>query len=132
MRLEPADPIKAGGKCQIWICLEVLLEFGLIELRVIERGELAGQASQHPDQTQLAGDQVDDDTEPQLPGKIEPIHSLPLHLAQGFAGSERNGDQIVPAMARIDEVADPARRLQGTLDVSATGSDVPHPGIDVP
>jgi hypothetical protein len=79
-RLQLADPIPARGQREARIRLEMLLEACLIELRIIEGVECRSQTAERKYQPQLAGDDVDDETEPYLAGEFQPGFGFPLDV----------------------------------------------------
>src|SRR6266478_954513 len=70
-RLQFADPIAGRGDYQTGITIQMLLEAALVELRVIEGGEVRCQSTECADQSVLRGNDVVDETEPHLPDEFE-------------------------------------------------------------
>ena len=130
-RLQLADPVPAGGERQARIRLQMLLEPLLVEPGVVEGAEDRGQAAQRPDQLELPGDPVDDETEPRLAREVEPGLGLPLHLVERIAAGEKVRDQVGAAIGRIGEIAGLLRRVEGAPHQAAAGADVLRPGNDV-
>jgi len=117
-------------QCEARICLEVLFESRLVELRIVEGVERRSQTPESENQPQLGGDDVDDETEAYLAGECESGLGFPLDIGQRLAGREQVGDQIVAAIGRKGEVADLVGRVEGAPHQWAAGTDVPRPGID--
>ena len=86
--LQLADPVQAGGDRQARIALQMPLEPLLVEPGVVEAAECRRQAAQRPDQLELCGDEVDDETEPRLAREVEPGLGLALHLGERIAAGE--------------------------------------------
>ena len=87
-RLQLADPVPAFGKRQDrGLLCKWLLEPALVELLIVEGAECRRQAAQRPDQPELRGDEVDDETEPRLPRELEPMLGFALHVAERIAAS---------------------------------------------
>ena len=87
-RLQLADPVRAGGDRQARILFQMPLEPALVEPGVVEGAEDRRQAAQRPDELELCGDEVDDETEPRLAREVEPGLSLALHLGERIAAGE--------------------------------------------
>ena len=75
--LQLADPIPRRGDGQPGIALQMLLEAALVELRIIEGAKVRRQPAQRPDEPELRGDEVADETKPRLSARIR-AHSRPL------------------------------------------------------
>src|ERR1700704_587037 len=108
----------------------MLFEARLVALCIVEGVERGRQTPEGEDQPQLAGDNVNDETEPYLACECESGLGFPLDVGQRLAGSEQVGDQIVAAISRKGEVTDLVGRVEGTPHQWAAGTDVPRPGID--
>ncbi len=128
-RLQLADPVPAGGSRQARIRLQMPLEPLLVELGVVEAAELRRQTAQRPDQLELRGDDVDDETEPRLAREVEPGLGLSLHLGERIAAGEKVRDEVVAAVGRIGEVAGLLRRVEGAPHQRTARPDMPRPGI---
>src|SRR5437588_759523 len=70
-RLKLADEVPAGDESQPRILRQMLLEPALVELGIVERVELRGQAAEGPDESQLSSDDVGDVAEPELARELE-------------------------------------------------------------
>ena len=127
--LQLADPVQAGGDRQARICLQMPLELLLVEPGVVEAAECRRQAAKRPDQLELCGDEVDDETEPRLAREVEPDLGLALHLGERIAAGEEVCDQAVAAKGRVGEVADLLRRVEGVPRERAARPDMPQRGI---
>src|SRR5256885_16896926 len=82
-RLQLADPVPAGDDSQPRILRQMLLEPALVELGVVEGDELRGQAAEGPDESELSGDAVGDDAEPDLARELEGGVGLALTSSEG-------------------------------------------------
>src|SRR6266540_1376493 len=71
--LQLADEVPAGDESQPRIRRQMLLEPALVELGIVERVELRGQAAEGPDESQLSGDDVGDVAEPELARESRPL-----------------------------------------------------------
>ncbi len=130
-RLQLADPVPAGGEREARIRLQMLLEPLLVEPGVVEGAEDRGQAAQRPDQLELPGDPVDDDTEPRLAGEVELGLGRPLHLVERIAAGEKMRDHVGAGKDPIGEIAGLLRRVDRELYQAAAGADGLRPGKDV-
>ena len=61
----------------------------LVELLIVKAAECRRQAAQRPDQRELRGDEVDDETEPRLLREREAMLGFALHLGERIAGREK-------------------------------------------
>src|ERR1700749_4437266 len=80
--LQLANPIPAFRKRQTWITLQMMFEAALVEPFIVQEAEFGRQATQGPDQTELRGDNLDDQTETRFPREFEPFLGFSLHLAK--------------------------------------------------
>ena len=64
------------------------LESLLVEPGIVEAAECRRQSAKRPDQLELCGDEVDDETEPRLAREVEPDLGLALHLGERIAAGE--------------------------------------------
>ena len=71
------------------------LEPKLIKLLIVEGAEFRRQAAQRPDQPELGGDDVNDETEPRLLREGEPILGFALHLGERIARREKVRVQVL-------------------------------------
>ena len=92
--LQLADPVPALRRRQARVALQTLLEPALVELRVVEGAEVRRQSTKRPDQPELRGDDVDDETEPRLLRKFEPILGFALHLDERISRREKVRVQV--------------------------------------
>ena len=99
-RLQLADPVTAGGSRQVRNRVEMLLELLLVEPGVVEAAELWRQAAQRPDEPELRGDPVDDETELRLAREVEPGLGLSLHLDERVAAGEQVRDKVLRSCRR--------------------------------
>ena len=86
------------------------LEPQLVELLIVKRAEFRRQAAQRPDQPELRGDDVDDETEPHLLRKRETMLGFALHLDERIARREKVRIRLIAAVGRKSEVADLVRQ----------------------
>jgi hypothetical protein len=123
--LQLADPIPAGSEYQVWNNLQVLLEVGLIELRIVEGREARGQTPEGPDEPELSNDDVSDITKLRLPHELESMLGLALDVAKRISGGQQNRDQTVAGIDRVFEVTGLLRRGKGAPQQFETGAEVP-------
>jgi hypothetical protein len=64
----------------------MMFEPALVEPLIIEGAEFWRQAAQSPDQTELRGDNVDNETKPRLPREVEPILGFALRIVERISG----------------------------------------------
>src|SRR5260370_33121024 len=81
----------------------MLLEGALVELRVIEGGEVRCQSTERPGQSVLRGNDVADETEPHLLHEFERALDLVLDISERISGGEKIGIHVVPAIGCIRE-----------------------------
>src|ERR1700724_4141653 len=77
-RLQLADPIAGRGDSQTGIIIQMLLEAALVELPIIEGVEVRCKSTERPDESVLRGNEVADETEPQLVHEFELLVDLVL------------------------------------------------------
>src|SRR6201998_1908812 len=106
------------------------LELKFVKVTVTERTEFWCQATKRPDKRELCADDVDDDTERDVTHELEASFSFALHLVQGVSRRKKICVQVVAAICRKGEVADPVRGVEGAphelspcLDVFAPWND---------
>src|SRR5208282_1306415 len=87
--LQLADPIPALGARQIRVTGKMALESKLIKLPIVKGAEVRVQPAKRPNQRELRGDDVNDETEPRLLGKCETILHFALHLVEWIARREK-------------------------------------------
>src|SRR5260370_41780001 len=112
--LQLSDPVPALRRRQTWVGRQTAFEPELIELLVVEGAEFRRQATKCPDQPELRGDDIDDETEPGLLRKVEPIHGFILHLNKRVSRREKVSVQALAAIGRKCEVAGPVRGLESS------------------
>src|ERR1700741_907960 len=97
-RLQLAYPVPALRQRVYRVACQMTLELPLIEALIAELAESCRQPAKSADETELRGDAVDDETEPDV--RREPVAGLgfELHLGQGFSGREQIRDQGVAAV----------------------------------
>src|SRR5262245_27128417 len=106
------------------------LEPQLVEAFVIERAECCCQATQGPDEPELRGDAIYDETKPDVRRELETRLRFTLHLGQRVSRREQIGVQDVAAVCGIREISDPVRGVEmATLELSPC-LDVFRPGND--
>src|SRR5208337_1816080 len=128
-RLQLADPVQAGGYGETRLALQTPFEPVLVEHDVAEAAECRREAPERPDQPELCGDEVDDETEPRLSREVEPGLSLALHLGERIAAGEKLGEDVVAADGRVVEVARLLRRIEGESRERAVRPDMSHRGF---
>ncbi len=106
----------------------MLLEPALVELAIVERVELRGQAAEGPDESQLSGEDVADVVEAELARELEGALGLALHLTEGLPGGEQVRDRHVPAVTRVGEVAVSAGCPEGAPHQAAASANGLRPG----
>jgi hypothetical protein len=126
--LQLADEVPAGDDSKPRILRQMLLEPALVELGVVEGDELRGQAAEGPDESQLSGDAVGDDAEPDLARELEAGLGLALHFIEGLPGGEQVRDRNATAVTRIGEVAESGGRLEGAPHQAAASANGLRPG----
>src|SRR5262245_12694946 len=91
----------------------------LVEAFVIEHTEFRRQATQCPDESELRGDAIDDETEPDVRRELETRLRFTLHLGQRVSRREKICVQGVAAVCSIREITDPVRGVEtSTLELS--------------
>src|SRR6266550_2140972 len=89
VRLQLADPIPAGGECQLRVALHMLLTRILVELRIIERRQSGRQPAKRAYEHKLPCDHGDDETEARLPHELKPGLGLSLHIAKAISARKK-------------------------------------------
>src|SRR5258708_12267269 len=90
----------------------MILEPKLIEVIVIQGAKLCSQATKRADKRELNSDDVHDDTERDVPRELEASLSLTLHLDQRISGRKKICNQVIAAICRKSEVADPVPSVE--------------------
>jgi hypothetical protein len=107
----------------------MLLKPALAKPGVFEPAERQRQTAERPNELELCGDEVYDDTEPRLAREIEPGFGLALHVGERIAAREQVRHEVVLAKDRIGEVAGLLRRVEGTPHERTARPDMPRPRI---
>src|SRR6266568_9273824 len=128
--LQLANPVPAGGDRQARIAFEVLLEPSFVELRIVERDEIRRYPPQRPDEHQLSGEDVGDETELHLSCKGQRALGFPLHVAERLAIGEQQRDETVAGIGCISEVAGLLGDVEGASHQLDPAPQMPRPGID--
>src|SRR5229473_8615644 len=129
-RLELADGVPALGKRQIRIAGETPLDLTLVKLLIVKGAELPRQPAERPDEPELRGDQVDDQAKPHLPRKREAIVEFALCLDERIARRQHIRVQLLVAVGRVGQIADPVCSLERTPQEIAATLDVSRPRDD--
>ena len=87
-----------------------MLELTLVEVTVVQRTERRCQAPKCPNERKLCREDLYDDTEHDFARELEAGLGFALHLGQRVSGRKKICQQIVVAIRRKSEVADPASR----------------------
>jgi hypothetical protein len=101
----------------------------LVALDVVEAAECRRETAKRPDQLELCGDEVDNETEPRLAREVEPVLGLALHLGERITAGEELRDQAVAAKGRVGEVSGLLRRVEGVPRGRAVRPGMPYRGI---
>src|ERR1700746_3950695 len=108
----------------------MILELNLVKVSVTERTEFWCQATKCPDKRELCADDVYDNTERDVTHELETSLSFALHLGQRVSRRKKVCVQVIAAICRKSEVADPVRGVEGAphelsscLDVFAPWND---------
>ena len=88
-RLQFPDPVPTGRGRQGPVAGQMVFGANLIELRVVKAAEFRRQAAQHPNQSELHCDVMNDKAEPRLLGEHEAMFGFSLHLEQRLASKEK-------------------------------------------
>src|SRR5437016_5815196 len=126
--LQLADEVPAGDESQPRILRQMLLEPALVELGIVERVELRGQAAEGPDESQLSGDDVGDVAEPELARELEAGLGFAQHFTEGLPGGEQVRDRHVTAVTRVGEISVSGGRLEGAPHQAAASANGLRPG----
>ncbi len=89
----------------------MVLEPALVELGIVERTELLGEAAQGANESQDRGRDVEDETEPELAREVEAGLGLALHVGEGVTDEEAAEQQEVEVVTYPREVAEPGARV---------------------
>src|SRR3954447_20016481 len=108
----------------------MVLKSTLIEPFMVEAAKSRCQPTKSPDKSELSRDLVNDEAEPNLPRKLEPILGLTLHLRERISRREKVRDQVVAAVCRKGKVTDPVGGIEGTTYQIAASLDMSRPWQD--
>src|SRR5262245_51558212 len=106
------------------------LESKLVKSLMVEGAKFRGQAAKRPDKSELRGDLVNDETEPNLPRKLETILGFTLHLGELIPRREKVRDQVVTAISCKGKITDFVRGIEGATYQIATGPTMSRPWDD--
>src|ERR1700737_1080307 len=106
------------------------LEPKLIEPLIVEGAEFWRQATEGPDKPELRGDDVNDETEPSLLRKLEPILGFTLRLNEWVSHGEKVRAQGDCTISRKREVTDFARCIDGATHHIAASPNMFRPWHD--
>src|ERR1700692_1816148 len=99
------------------------LEPKLIKLPMVKRAEFRRQATKGPDQPELRGDDVNDETKTSLLGKLEAILGFTLHLDERIARRQKIGVQVVTTVSGISKVTNFFCALESATDEVTASPD---------
>jgi hypothetical protein len=102
----------------------------LIELPVVKATEFRRQATEHSNQRELGGDEVNDKAETRLFSERQAMFGFGLHLGQRLAGEEQVRVEIVTRVSSKREVSDPVRRFERAAQQITASPHVFHPKYD--
>src|SRR5215471_7003217 len=108
----------------------MLFKLELIEMLIVERAECRSCAAESPDQSELGSDIVDDQTEAQLPCKLETLLGVRLCLQEVISRREKIRDQVVAAICRKGKVTDFVCGIECAIHQITTGPDMSRPRHD--
>src|SRR6266850_955602 len=108
----------------------MLLEPVLIELRIVEGAELRSEVPKDPDQPELSGDDVDDETVSDLAHELEPGLGLALHVGERLPAGQEVRDRHEAAEAGVREIAEAVGDVKGAQQQAAAGAKRLRPGKD--
>src|SRR5215470_16086967 len=108
----------------------MVLKSTLIEPIMVKAAKFRCQPAESSDKSELGGDLVTDETEPNLPRKLEPILGLTLHLRERISRREKVRDQVVAAVCRKGKVTDPVGGIEGATYQIAASLDMSRPWQD--
>src|SRR6266478_7627945 len=103
------------------------LEPKLIKLSILKGAEFRRHATEGPDKPELRSDDVNDETKPSLPRKLEAILGFTLHLHQRISRCQKVRVQVDAAVHGKAEVADPVRHLERPMDQVTASPDMFRP-----
>src|ERR1700741_4267316 len=103
------------------------LESELIKQSIVKEAEFGRQPTKSPYEFELRGNDVNDQTEPSLLGKLEAILGFTLDLNQRISPSQKLCVHVVAAVSRIGEVADLVRSLECATHQVTASPDMPRP-----
>ena len=127
-RLQLADPVQAGGIAKTRLARQAAARTDRSSNpSSSKQPKFRRQTAERPDQRELRGDEVDDETEPRPSREFEPVLGLALHLGERIAAREKVREQVVAAKRRIGEVAGLLRDFEGATQRAAARPDMPRP-----
>ena len=128
--MQLSDPVPALRCRQTWVTRQTAFEQELIEFLVVEGAEFRRQATKCPDKPELRGDDIDDETEPSLLRKVEPILGFTLHLNERVSRREKVSVQALAAIGCKREVAGPVCGLESAAQQITASPDMFRPWHD--
>src|SRR5216683_2041842 len=106
------------------------LEPKLIEPLIVEGAEFRRQATEGPDKPELRGDDVNDETEPSLLRKLEPILGFTLRFNEWISHGEKVRVQVDWTISRKREITNFVRCIDGATHQIAAGPNMFRPWHD--
>src|ERR1700740_3036158 len=106
------------------------LEPKVIKLSIVEGTKLVRQATEGSDQPKLPGNAVNDETEPGLLRKLEPVLGFTLNLNERIACREQDRAQVRTTVCRKRELTDfvscierPTQQISAIIHMLRPGHD---------
>src|SRR6266404_1662629 len=107
------------------------LEPKLIKLPIVKGAEFRRRTTEGSDETELRGDDVNDETKSSLVRKFEGILGFTLHLHERVSRRQKVRVHVVAAVRRKTEVADLVRGLERPMYHVTASPDMFRPWHDV-
>ena len=107
------------------------LEPKLIKLPVVKGSKSRGQATEHPNQRGLRGDDVNDETKPSVLCKLEGILDFTFYIRERVSRRQKVRNHVVAAVRRKTDVSNLVRGFERSMYQVAASPDMFRPWDDV-
>src|SRR5690242_21692329 len=114
--LHLSGPIPELRQTQNRVTRQMALELKLIKPVVIEAAKFQGQPTEHSDDLDLCGDDVNNEAEARSPGKLEAVLGFRLYLGKLISHCQKVRDQLVPAISRERKITNSVGGVEGAAD----------------
>src|SRR5215469_15575770 len=125
--LQLSNPIPALSDGQTFVARHMAFESRLIEPPVVKGAKFRRRTTECSDKPDLCSDDINDETEPNLLGKLEAVLGFTLNLKQRISRRQQVRIHDIAAVRRKIEVADLVCNLKSTTHQITASADMFRP-----